>query len=70
MKITIETIFALVSAVGVVGGIIAWWLGRILDDRKDSIEQAMKINYLEKEMEDIKKDIADIQHWYNNGRNN
>jgi membrane protein YqaA with SNARE-associated domain len=70
MKITIETIFALVSAVGVVGGIIAWWLGRILDDRKDSIEQAMKINYLEKEMEEIKKDIADIQHWYNNGKNN
>lgn len=70
MKVTIETIFALVSAVGVVGGIIAWWLGRILDDRKDSIEQATKINYLEKEMEDIKKDIADIQHWYNNGRNN
>ena len=52
MKITIETIFALVSAVGVVGGIIAWWLGRILDDRKDSIQQAMKINYLEKEMEE------------------
>lgn len=70
MKITIETIFALVSAVGVVGGIIAWWLGRILDDRKDSIQQAMKINYLEKEMEEIKKDIADIQHWYNNGKNN
>lgn len=70
MKEKIETILAIVTAVGVVGGIIAWWLGRILDDRKDSIEQAMKINYLQKEIDDIKKDIAEIQHWYNNGRNN
>lgn len=70
MKITIETIFALVAAVGTVGGIIAWWLGRILQERKDSIEQHMEIGYIKKEMSEMKKDIEELQEWRNGNRMN
>lgn len=78
MKVTLETIIAIVGAIGVIGGIISWWLSRILEDRKDSIQQAMELKFLREELAEIKrediaemkKDIEEIQKWYNNGRNN
>ncbi len=61
MKLTLESLIAIIGAIGVVGGIIAWWLNRILDDRKDSIEQAMEIRFLKQELAEVKKEIEHLR---------
>lgn len=74
----IETIFSIVSAVGVIGGILAWFLSRLLDDRLDAKESKMEIGYMKKEMKeqkelfnekinDLKLIMKKYEDWYDNG---
>lgn len=69
-KVTIDTIFIAIGAAGTLGGIIVWWVSRILDFRKEIIQLQMKVEYQEKEIKDLRHDLDRMEEIYNRGRNN
>jgi len=65
MNVDIKTIFAVVSAVGVFGAVLAWWLGRFLEDRVDAKEAKIEIKHLKEQLDEMKADITVIEHRLN-----
>lgn len=68
--IDLSTIFAFVGAIGVIGGILAWFLSRLLDDRLDAKESKMEIGYLKEKFAKLEKDFEKVERWYNNDKSN
>lgn len=65
-----ETIFAIISAIGVIGGILAWFLSRLLDDRLDAKESKMEIGFLKERFGRLEKEFEKVEKWYNNDKSN
>lgn len=61
MKVSIETIVTCISGIGVVGGIISWWLSKILGSVRDNIAQGLEIEHMKQELAEMKQDIKDIK---------
>lgn len=68
--IDLSTILAVVAAVGTLGGILAWFLSRLLDDRLDAKESKMEIGFLKEKFDRMEKDFEKIERWYNNDKMN
>lgn len=62
MSNVLEIVVTVTGAAVMVGGIFVWWVSRILNFRKEIIELQMKVSYLEKENEEIKRDIDNLQN--------
>lgn len=61
MTETIKIILSIISAIGVFAGILAWWIGKMLADKKDSITHALEIDFLKKELAEIKSDLREFK---------
>lgn len=51
----------IVSAIGLFAGVISWWLGKFLADKRDSVEHGIKIEHLESRVEDLEDEIRDLR---------
>jgi len=51
----------LVTGVGLIVGIIGWWISKFLADKKDIITCMIKIENLEREMEEVKEEQKNIR---------
>ncbi len=69
MTETLKIIFSVISAVGVVGGILAWWIGKMLSDKKDSITHALEIEFMKKQLIEIKEDLKEFKKDFDAYRN-
>lgn len=70
LEIGISSFGAFVTAAGVIVGILSWWLAKLLSDKKDMTIVQMELKHMKEELEEAKKDIQQLQDWYNRGRNN
>lgn len=61
MTETIKVILSIISAIGVFAGILAWWIGKMLSDKKDSITHALQIDFLKNELAEIKSDLKEFK---------
>jgi ubiquinone biosynthesis protein UbiJ len=52
-----ELILGIVGAIGTVGAILAWWLSKLLNDKKEMTIMVMDIKYMKEKIDDMKKDI-------------
>ena len=55
-----EKMIGVIGAIGVIGGILSWWLSRLLNEKKETTEMHMDIKYLSKRIEDAEKDIEHL----------
>lgn len=67
-NVTFADIAVGIGAAGTMGAIIVWWVSRILDLRKEIIQLQMKVEFQEKEIKELRKDMDKFEGWYN-GRN-
>ena len=42
-------------------GILAWWIGKMLADKKDSITHALEIEFMKGQLKEIKEDVKDLK---------
>lgn len=60
MTETAKIIFSIISAIGVFAGILAWWISKLLADKKDSITNALEISYLRHDFGKMEEDIKEL----------
>lgn len=60
MTETAKIIFSIISAIGVFAGILAWWISKLLADKKDIITNALEISHLQREIGELKSDVKDL----------
>lgn len=51
----------IVSAIGLFAGVISWWLGKFLADKRDSVEHGIKIEHLERRLDDLEDEVRDLR---------
>lgn len=61
MTDTLKIIFSLITALGVFAGILAWWIGKMLSDKKDSITNTLEIEFLKKEFTRLEAELRDYK---------
>lgn len=69
MTDTLKIIFSVISAIGVVSGVLAWWVSKLLADKKDTITHALEIDFMKKQLVEIKDDIKDIKRAFDDYKN-
>lgn len=57
----LPAIALVVSAVGLFAGVISWWLGKFLADKRDSVEHGIKIEHLESRVDDLEDEVRDLR---------
>ncbi len=60
MTETAKIIFSIISAIGVFAGILAWWISKLLADKKDSITNALEISHLRHDFGKMEEDIKEL----------
>lgn len=60
-KENIAAIALVVSAIGLFAGVISWWLGKFLADKRDSVAHGIDIEHMKEDIEEMKGDIRDLQ---------
>lgn len=60
-KENIAAIALVVSAIGLFAGVISWWLGKFLADKRDSVEHGIKIEHLERRIDDLEDEVRDLR---------
>lgn len=61
MKVSIETVVTIITGLGVIGGIISWWLSKILGSIRDNIAQGLEIEHLKNEVAEMRQDIKNLE---------
>lgn len=56
-----------VSIVAVAIGILTWWIGKLLDDKKNITIVESDIKHLKETIDDMKDEIDEMRRWYNTG---
>jgi hypothetical protein len=51
----------IVSAIGLFAGVISWWLGKFLADKRDSVSYGIKIEHLESRVDDLEDEIRELR---------
>lgn len=69
-KETVESILLLIGIIAPTAAFIVFWVGKLLNLRKEIIELQMNQGFDRQHMAEMKKDIEQLQNWYNSGRNN
>lgn len=69
-KDTIEAILLLIGILTPLAAFVVFWVGKLLNLRKEIIELQMNQGFDRQQMSEMKKHIEQLQEWYNNGRNN
>jgi len=62
MTETAKIIFSIITAIGVFAGILAWWISKMLADKKDSITNALDIGYLKHEFTRLQEDVKELEN--------
>lgn len=57
----LPAIALVVSAIGLFAGVISWWLGKFLADKRDSVEHGIKIEQLERRVDDLEDEMRDYR---------
>lgn len=61
MQNTAETLLKIICAAGVVGGILAWWIGKMLADKKDDIINQLNITHLTEKVKELQHDLDELK---------
>lgn len=61
MKDTLGIIVNIVVIFGVIGGIIAWWIGKFLSDKTDDISSSVKIGALTEKVKELEQDLNELK---------
>lgn len=66
-KESIETVALIIGACIAVGGAFGWWVGKVLDLRKEIITLQLKMQFMEEKIKGYEKKMEDFEDWYTNG---
>jgi hypothetical protein len=61
MQDTAETILKIIGAAGIAGGILAWWIGKMLADKKDDIVNQLNITHLTERVKDLEDELKELK---------
>jgi hypothetical protein len=69
-KETLESILLLIGVIAPAAAFVVFWVGKLLNLRKEIIELQMNQQFDRQRIVNLEKDIEQLQEWYNRGRNN
>lgn len=56
-----EALLKIIGAVGIVAGILAWWMSKILADKKDDIVNQLNITHLTERVKDLEHELEEFK---------
>lgn len=62
MNINSATISVLIGIITLIGGFLAWWLAKVLSERKEDITQTLTLKYLRDDFLKMQEDIKEIKN--------
>lgn len=53
-KDDLEILLIIVSVIVAIGGVISWWLGKFLSEKRDTVTLQIEIKYLKEDVQELK----------------
>ena len=67
---TLETVLLLIGILAPTAAFVVFWVGKILNLRKEIIELQMRQEFQDKTIKRLQEDMDKFERWYNHGQNN
>lgn len=69
-KDTVESILLLIGILTPLAAFVVFWVGKLLNLRKEIIELQMINGFQEQRIGKLEERLSKVEDWYNKGRNN